>query len=197
MNRIPYAPKLAKKPVNKRPSRFLALLGLSFLILEALLVVPGIWRGVFLVRFWLYILTGALSILFFLASLTVRAFQARKYEMTMKVIGITLIGVFIVIAYSAGAWIYGDIHGGVGQGVFDSPSGEYGLYVCRLVEYDAEGNEISAEYRGYRCFDRQVYIYDEEGVPAADGFQVEWTDNETAILSSGGQSVVISFKPDA
>lgn len=191
-----YAPKLAQKPRNKKPVRILVILGIVFLLTEILLMAPGLVAGIMLVRSWMYLLMGGLCFLCFMAALTVRLFQAQNRQSIMRIIAVSVICIALSIGISIGTVIYSMIANDISRGMYDSPNGQYSLYVVRIASYDNAGNETGAVYRGYRCFTHSVYIYGEDEVPAGETFQVEWQDPEHAVLTSDGESVTVSFTTD-
>ena len=196
MYRDRYAPKMPpKKPINKRLIRILIILGVLFLLTEILLMALGVVAGVMMVNTWMYLVSGGMAVLCFLGAAMARAFQSRTYRLAGRMLGVTLVCLALSVAISVGTVLYSMHKEDSAKGMFDSPNGQYSLYVVRVASYDDSGNELSAVYRGYRCFGHSAYIYAEDEVPAGDSFEVKWLDDENAELSSMGESVVISFTP--
>lgn len=182
-----YAPTIKEDPIDNRPAKYLFQFGLLFLVMEALLVVPGLTMGILMVKTWIYALTAGLALALLLGSVFVFSFQRVKKHKILRYVAITAAVLWCAVVYFSGSLVYVYARSDVGQGFYDSPNGKDCVYVCRIEQEDG------VVYRGYRCYGRQTYIYEENDVPAADNFEVVWLDQDTATLTSGENTITIEF----
>lgn len=188
-----YAPTIREEAIDNRLAKYLFQFGLLFLVMEALLVVPGITMGIMMVKTWIYVFTGGLAAALLLGAGFVFSFQRAKKRKIMRYVAITMAVLLCAVIYFSVSLIFLYAGSDAGQGIYESPTKEHGLYVCRIDKTDDAGNITESFYRGYRCYGRQAYIYEENEVPAAEGFEVIWVDADTATLTSGENTVTIEF----
>lgn len=195
MNLSRYAPPMptpVKKKHDSKTIRYLLVFAVVFLVMELLLLIPGMWLSVMMVKTWLYILTGGISIVLFLIALTIYCFRRTEHRFMLPV-AVTVACVLITVGFAVGYMCYQLAQNDMGQGFYTSPQGNNELYVCRVPTLDEAGNETGAVYRGFRSFSQTCYLYEELDVPDEGGFTVTWEDNDHAVLTSGESSVVIDY----